>query len=77
MKKALLSLLLGACSLSSKAQCAMCKATATTDLEGGQGVAEGLNEGIIYLMAFPYILIGGVAFLWYRHQRVRKNEEAN
>ena len=50
------------------AQCAMCKAAAQTDLEGGGGVADGLNTGILYLMAFPYLLIGAVAFMWYRHQ---------
>lgn len=51
------------------AQCAMCKAAAQTDLEGGSAVADGLNSGILYLMAFPYLLIGTVAILWYRHQK--------
>jgi hypothetical protein len=52
----------------------MCKAAAETDLEGGQGVADGLNEGILYLMAFPYLLIGGVAFMWYRHQKQKTQD---
>ena len=37
-----------------KAQCAMCKAVVEN---GGQEMAEGINSGITYLMAFPYILV--------------------
>ena len=74
MKKVLLLCVLVALSVSAKAQCAMCKAAAETDLEGGQGVADGLNEGILYLMAFPYLLIGGVAFMWYRHQKQKTHD---
>lgn len=73
MKKLLTASVLTIYALSAQAQCAMCKATAETDLEGGEGVADGLNEGILYLMAFPYILIGGVAFMWYRHSK-QKNQ---
>ena len=51
------------------AQCSMCKAVAESDLNGGGATAVGLNKGIMYLMAFPYLLIAGVAFVWYRHKR--------
>jgi hypothetical protein len=46
------------------AQCAMCKSTATSDLEGGGTIATGLNTGIFYLMAIPYfiLMIGGYFF---------------
>lgn len=74
MKKVLRVCVLLVLSLSAQAQCAMCKAAAQTDLEGGQGVADGLNEGILYLMAFPYLLIGGVAFMWYRHQKQKTQD---
>ena len=74
MRKWLLLIALSAMSITAKAQCAMCKAASETDLEGGQGVADGLNEGILYLMAFPYLLIGGVAFMWYRHQKQKKQD---
>jgi len=56
-------------SMGLSAQCAMCKATAQTDLEGGAGVADVLNSGILYLMLFPYLLMGGVAWMWYRHHK--------
>lgn len=39
-------------------QCAMCKAAAESDLENNpNSVARGINEGIIYLMLIPYILM--------------------
>jgi len=40
------------------AQCAMCKAAAESDLQNNpNSVAKGINEGIIYLMVIPYILM--------------------
>ena len=55
--------------LSGEAQCAMCKAVAETSQQGGSGVADGLNLGIVYLMAFPYLLMGAVGFAIYRYRR--------
>lgn len=42
------------------AQCAMCRAVLET--EEGQTAAEGINNGIIYLMILPYILVGGLGY---------------
>ena len=42
-------------SFGSYAQCAMCKAVVES---GNISEAEGLNEGILYLMVFPYLLVG-------------------
>lgn len=47
----------------SNAQCAMCRAV--LESEEGQTTAEGVNNGIIYLMSIPYILVGGIGFLIY------------
>ena len=48
-------------------QCAMCRAV----LESGddQEVAKGLNNGIIYLMAVPYVLIGALGYVIYRKMK--------
>ncbi|MBT8281862.1 MAG: hypothetical protein KJO16_09805 [Muriicola sp.] len=46
------------------AQCAMCRAV--LESEGNTSVAEGINNGIVYLMAIPYILIGALLFFIYR-----------
>ena len=49
--------------LESNAQCAMCRAV--LESEEGQGLAKGVNDGIIYLMAIPYILVFGVGYFVY------------
>jgi hypothetical protein len=52
-----------------KAQCAMCKAV----VESGEvSQAEGLNSGILYLMIFPYLLVG--ALLYFIIKSKRKNK---
>jgi len=52
------------------AQCAMCRATVENNLNSGaSSIGAGLNSGILYLMAFPYVLLSIVAFVWYRTYR--------
>jgi len=41
----------------------MCRAV--LESEEGQNTAKGINDGIIYLMAIPYILIGGIGVIIY------------
>ena len=50
--------------LQTNAQCAMCRAV--LESEEGQSTAEGVNNGIVYLMVVPYVLIGGLAFYIYK-----------
>jgi hypothetical protein len=47
----------------------MCKATVESNAEAGGALADGLNEGILYLMAFPYLILGAIAFAWWRHEK--------
>ncbi|MEM8846418.1 MAG: hypothetical protein AAFY00_02930 [Bacteroidota bacterium] len=49
------------------AQCAMCRAV--VESEGDPESAEALNDGIVYLMAIPYILVAGLFFFIYRKMR--------
>lgn len=51
-------------------QCAMCRAV--LESEDSQTTAEGINQGILYLMVFPYLLMGGIAFFIYRMLRKKK-----
>jgi hypothetical protein len=46
------------------AQCAMCKTSVESDLKNGGSIATGLNTGILYLMAIPYLILmtGGYFF---------------
>jgi hypothetical protein len=50
------------------AQCVMCKAVAEDSAEA-EGMGRGLNTGILYLMAVPYLLLGVLGLLWYRNRK--------
>ncbi|MDA8606473.1 hypothetical protein OAT89_01470 [bacterium] len=47
------------------AQCVMCKAVAEDSAADG-GLGAGLNKGILYLMAVPYILLSALFFVIYK-----------
>ncbi|AOW20844.1 hypothetical protein [Urechidicola croceus] len=70
MKKALLIVLFFMMKISSLAQCAMCKAVVES---GEPEMAQGLNDGIMYLMVFPYILVGALLYFIYRYKMKTKN----
>ena len=69
--KVVLGILLLVSFLDTNAQCAMCRAV--LESEEGQSAAEGINVGIVYLMAIPYILVGGIGYLIYRKYSKLKN----
>jgi len=71
----LVSLILVISALSSSevsAQCSMCTLNAENSVQNGNTEGKGLNRGILYLLAAPYLAIAGVGFLWYKKYR-RKN----
>ncbi|MCH1548484.1 MAG: hypothetical protein L7S44_08010 [Flavobacteriaceae bacterium] len=45
-------------------QCAMCRAV--LESEEGQTSAKGINDGIMYLMAIPYLVVASLAFVLYK-----------
>lgn len=71
-KAVFILLLLVLVSLDAQAQCAMCRAV--LESEADQSAAKGINDGIMYLMVFPYLLMGGVAYMIWRSRR-KSNEE--
>lgn len=52
------------CSVSAGAQCAMCRAA--LESEGDVAKAEAVNDGIVYLMIIPYVIVAGIAFGVYK-----------
>ncbi len=68
-----LILTLAVCCMSGEvlAQCAMCRATIETSASNGGDLAAGLNAGILYLATIPYLMLGGLAYFWYRSSRSR------
>lgn len=59
-------LLLVSCffSLSANAQCAMCRAA--LESSGNKTKVEAVNDGIVFLMAIPYIIVAGIGFVIYK-----------
>jgi heme/copper-type cytochrome/quinol oxidase subunit 2 len=70
MKNSFLIFFLFLCTEIVAAQCAMCKAVVEN---GDAEVAQGLNDGILYLMVFPYILVGVLFYFIYRYKAQKKN----
>ena len=54
------------------AQCAMCKAVVEANLESGSTKGAGLNDGILYLMAMPYVGILFFAIVYYLQSKKTK-----
>ncbi|CAM3538488.1 hypothetical protein [Flavobacterium saliperosum] len=60
-------------SSSVEAQCAMCRAALESEESGVQ--AGAVNDGIVYLMAIPYILVAAIGYAIYRLKYGKKKEE--
>jgi hypothetical protein len=48
------------------AQCSICTKTAQ---QLGEGPASGLNAGILYLAAMPFLIFGYVGYRWWKANR--------
>jgi len=54
------------------AQCAMCTLTAENATQNGNTQGKGLNKGILFLLAIPYLATLGLGVLWYKKYRSKK-----
>jgi hypothetical protein len=56
------------------AQCAMCRGSLESSVsEGTTSIAAGINKGILYLLVMPYLIMGTLAYLWYKNSK--ENQE--
>ncbi|MEM9858491.1 MAG: hypothetical protein AAF843_14100 [Bacteroidota bacterium] len=61
--------------VASFSQCAMCRATIENNVSNGDvGIGASLNFGILYLFVMPYLAIGVVGYLWYRHSKANAKQ---
>jgi len=58
-----------------QAQCPMCKISAATNLRAGGTAGKGLNTGILYMFAMPYLMVGLLGFIWWRNKRKEEDIE--
>ena len=54
----------------------MCTISAEQGTKNGNTQGKGLNSGILYLLAIPYLLMTGIGVLWYRNYRKRISSTA-
>ena len=57
-----------------QAQCTMCTINAEQGAKDGNSVTKGINNGVLYLLGTPFLLILGVGSIWYF--KYRKDEGA-
>jgi len=46
--------------------------TAESNLKNGGTAGQGLNNGILYMLLTPYLLIGVVGYIWYSNKRTEE-----
>ncbi|HEY9486895.1 MAG TPA: hypothetical protein VIQ51_01105 [Chryseosolibacter sp.] len=67
MKRLLLIIVLVVAGINASAQCAMCRATLENNFSNGDpGIAAGINFGILYLLALPYLAAIIIGYLWFK-----------
>jgi len=49
----------------------MCKASVESGMEDENAKGKGLNDGIIYLLATPYLAIAAIGGAWYYKRKTK------
>ena len=55
-------------------QCAMCRAA--LESEGNKTRVEAVNDGIVFLMAVPYVIVGIIGFAIYKMYYKKSSSQA-
>jgi hypothetical protein len=62
---------------SSMAQCAMCSTQLENNFSNGDpGIASGINTGILYLLAMPYLAVVILGYFWYKSSKHARQESS-
>lgn len=55
--------------IDSQAQCSMCSAVVSSNMDDqADATGKGINKGILFLMAFPYLALMGFLYVFYREK---------
>ena len=57
-----------------QAQCPMCRMSAESNLKNGGTDGRGLNKGILFMLAMPYLVVGGIGLYWWRNRNKEEEE---
>lgn len=58
------------------AQCPMCRMSLESNLKNGGTQGRGINAGILYLLSTPYLIVGGLAYAWWRGRKKASEKAA-
>lgn len=53
----------------------MCRMSAESNMSNGGTAGKGLNTGILYMLAMPYLLVATMGFLWWRNRRKNYDDQ--
>jgi hypothetical protein len=57
------------------AQCPMCKISLESNLKNGGTTGSGINAGILMLLCMPYLIVGTIAFVWWKNRKTQDDLE--
>lgn len=53
----------------------MCRMSVESNYKNGGSAGKGLNMGILYMLAMPYLLVGTIGYLWWRNRNKEFSDE--
>ena len=53
-----------------EAQCPMCRISLESNMKNGGTAGAGINKGILYLLVLPYLMVGGLAYIWWKNRKM-------
>lgn len=56
--------------------CPMCKTSLEEARKNGSMVGNTLNNGILYLLALPYLVVAAFGVIWYRNAKNKKVKQS-
>lgn len=75
MRKTLLLICLMIVPVLTWAQCAMCRTQIKNNVSNGEtSLAEGLNNGIMFLFFTPYVVVLVIVVLWFKYSKVNEGK---
>jgi LPXTG-motif cell wall-anchored protein len=57
------------------AQCPMCRITLESNLKNGGTAGSGINAGIFMLLGMPYLIVGTIAYVWWKNRKKKEDFE--
>jgi hypothetical protein len=57
-----------------QAQCPMCRMSVESNLKNGGSAGKGLNNGILYMLSLPYVLVGTIGYVWWKNRKKEAEE---